>query len=147
MRFILGLIVGCVLIGSVVGLFAYQYTQVSPTSRAAAQTAPTLPAGNLPTPTPRPFLEVDGVRKLWSVDDRAVRLMVNEGAFLMQQDAFDEADSKKLGWVWKSYSYLDVEHGTAVKLLKIERAGVHVEIMGGPKVGLRGWVSRMYLGS
>ena len=75
-----------------------------------------------------------------------IRLMVNEGAYLMQEQALDEHDDETLFWVWGTYEKLDVETGSRVRILKRDPTGVHVEVLEGRHVGRRGWVSEIYLG-
>ncbi len=146
---------GAILLGGLLASLAYAQvmrgtiTEAEPHGQIQRDTSPITSAGAAaPRPTARPAAPAVGdLRSLKGYQGGSVRLMVNEGAYLMQERALDENDSKTLSWVWSTYEKLDVADGTTIRLLQVNPSSVHVEILGGTYAGRRGWVSRIYLGA
>ncbi len=80
----------------------------------------------------------------WTIagnDNQPVRLMVQEGAYLMQERAMQERDDATLARVWQTYEYLDIPRRS--RLLVIQNnptGGTQVEILDGTYAGRRGWM-------
>lgn len=98
------------------------------------------PASPTPTPTIPAGLSVGDVRTIRATETGIVYLMVQEGAYYLQQKARDEADSSSLASVWRNYQHVDVPGGTRVRILKYDRGTAQVEVLDGPFAGRRGWV-------
>ncbi len=103
-------------------------------------------AGWEPPPrTPAPEPTVSSHRTLTGYQGKDVRLMVQEGAYGMQERALQEHDFKTLGWIWETYEYLDVPTGTPARIVRDTPGGVQVELADGTEVGRRGWLAPSYL--
>jgi hypothetical protein len=97
-------------------------------------------AGPTPPPTPEPTAVPN-----WTIagdESQPVRLMVQEGAYLMQERAMQERDTKTLDWIWTAYEYLDVPRGARFMVVQNSPSGgTQLEILDGPYAGRRGWLS------
>lgn len=90
-------------------------------------------AGPAMPPTPPPPAAVD--------DGTLVRLMVQEGAYLMQERAIQERDDATLARVWATYDHIDVPRNARLLVIQNSAFGTQVEILDGPYAGRRGWLA------